>query len=1050
MSDHQPANDVASTAAAEAEAKWGSSGSWNLSGWAIHSPVPAVLIFVFLCLIGFMGFQRLDVRDMPNIDLPAVIVSIALPGASPSQLEAEVTRKVEDSIASIEGVRHIRSVVGDGLSTTTVEFELETKTTQAVDDTRDAVTRVRDQLPRDITEPVVSRMNVAGAAILTYAVEAPQLDERELSWFIDGTVAKQLLGVQGVARVGRVGGVDREVRVEIDPVRLAALGASAADVSRALQRMQREVPGGRATLGKGEQSVRTIGITGSVEELAALRVVLPNGSTARIDSLATVTDTYAERRAITLLDGKPIVGLEVFRTRGTGEVGVGNGARARIAELQAAHPDVKFREVANTTDQVQGSYHASMDALWEGALLAVLVVWWFLRDWRSTLVSALALPLSIIPAFGAMWLLGFTLNASSLLALALVVGILVDDAIVEVENIERHLRMGKTPFKAALEAADEIGLAVIATSLTLVAVFVPTVFMAGIPGKYFREFGWTAAVAVLVSLLVARLLTPMMAAYLLTPHVEQRQETKIELWYIHLVRKALQHRRITVIASAVFFVASLALAGLLPSAFMPAADKGRTSLSIELPPGSSLEDTTRAAESVRLAVKRVPEVRSVYAAIGSAVAGDYANSQAADVRRATLLVDFGLESTRSRSQLAIEKDIRHELQALPGVRSSLSTGEPGEILQILLAGDDPVALDQAATDVEEQVRVLGTLNNLKSSASLRRPEIQVRPDPELTARFGVDTMALGDVTRVATAGDFSVALAKFDLPDRQIPIRVTLPLSSRGDLETLRQLRVPAAAGPVPLGVVATVTEGSGPAEVQRFDRSRNIIISGELGGAPIGTVLKEIRKLPALRNLPPGVRELPAGDAEILGELMVSFALAMFAGVLFVYAILVLLFHDFLQPITILAALPLSIGGAFGGLVLTGTALSMPALIGLLMLMGIATKNSILLVEYAIVARHDHGMSRSEAIIDACQKRARPIVMTSFAMGAGMLPIALGFGVDSTFRAPMGIAVLGGLVTSTVLSLVVVPAVYTYVDDIAILFRSLRKRFSRGVQPTA
>ncbi len=1029
----------------EPEAKWGGSGTWNLSGWAIQSPVPAVLIFVFLCLVGLLGFQRLDVRDMPDIELPAVTVSIALPGASPSQLESEVTRKLEDAIASIEGVRHIRSVVDDGLSTTIVEFELETSTSQAVDDIRDAATRIRDQLPRDVEEPIVTRMNVAGAAILTYAIEAPQLDERELSWFIDGTVAKQLLGVKGVARVGRLGGVEREIRVELDPVRLAALGASAADVSRALQRMQREVPGGRTNLGTGEQSVRTIGITGSLEELAALSVPLSTGATVRLDAVATVSDTHAERRTLTLLDGKPIVGLEVFRTRGTGEVGVGKGVRARIAELQANHPDVRFREVANTTAQVEASYRASMNALWEGALLAVLVVWWFLRDWRSTLVSALALPLSIIPTFGAMWLAGFTLNTSSLLALALVVGILVDDAIVEVENIERHLRMGKSPFRAALEAADEIGLAVIATSLTLVAVFVPTVFMGGIPGKFFREFGWTAAVAVLVSLLVARLLTPMMAAYLLTPHVEPRRETRLEEWYLELVRKALAHRRLTVIASAVFFVASLSLAGLLPSSFLPAADKGRTSLSLELPPGSSIDDTARAAEAARLAVERVPEVKSVFAAVGAATAGNFDSSQPADIRRATLTVNFGLESTRERSQLEIENQIRQELRQLPGARYSLSTGEPGEKLVLLLAGDDPVALEKAALEVEQQTRALGTLGNLKSSASLRRPEVQVRPDPQLTARLGVDTTALGDVTRVATAGDFSVALAKFDLPDRQIPIRVALPTTERADLEALRQLRVPAVAGPVPLGAVAVVTEGSGPAQVQRFDRSRGVVIEGELGGAPIGPVLADVKNLPAVRNLPPGVRELPTGDAEMLGELMSSFALAMFAGVLFVYAILVLLFHDFLQPITILAALPLSIGGAFGALVITGTPLSMPALIGLLMLMGIATKNSILLVEYAIVARHDQGLDRAEAIIDACRKRARPIVMTSFAMGAGMLPIALGFGVDSAFRAPMGISVLGGLITSTVLSLVVVPAVYTYVDDIALRFRALRKRFSRG-----
>jgi multidrug efflux pump subunit AcrB len=1020
---------------------------WNLSAWAIRAPVPAVLIFVFLCLVGLLGFQRLDVQDMPNIDLPAVTVTVALPGASPAQLESEVTRKIEDSIASAEGVKHIVSTITDGLSTSVISFVIEKDVTDAVDDVRDAVTRVRDQLPRDIEEPVVARISVAGAAILTYAVKAPQLDERELSWFIDGTIAKQLLGVPGVARVGRIGGVEREVRVELDPLKLAAFGVSAADISRALQRAQREVPGGRGNLGAAEQSVRTLGAATSVEALGALRVTLPRGGTVRLDEVAVIRDAHAERRQLALLDGQPIVGIEVFRSRGAGEVRVGEATRARIAELAAKHPEVQFAEVSNTTDQVSGSYQASMNALWEGALLAVLVVWWFLRDYRATLVSALALPLSIIPTFGAMWLAGFTLNSSSLLALALVVGILVDDAIVEVENIERHLRMGKSPLKAALEAADEIGLAVIATSLTLVAVFVPTAFMAGIPGRFFREFGWTAGVAVLVSLLVARLLTPMMAAYLLTPTVEVRHDTRLEIWYLALVRKAMAHRRITVVGATLFFVASLGLMTLLPSSFLPAADKGRTSLSVELPPGSTIEDTRQAAEAARLAVQRIPEVRSVYAAVGAAMTGNFDNSLPADIRRATLTVDFGPENERHRSQQALENNMREVLQSVPGARFAISTGEPGEKLDLMLAGDDPEMLTKAAAAVEREMRSLGSMGNLRSSASLVRPEIQVRTDAELTARLGVDTVALGDVTRVATAGDFQVALAKFDLPDRQIPIRVALPEAARDSLEMVRQLRVPTASGPVPLGTLATVTEGSGPAQISRVDRSRDIIISGELGGEPIGPVLKQVKQLPSVRNLPAGIREVPSGDAEILGELFASFILAMFAGVFFVYAILVLLFHDFLQPITILAALPLSIGGAFGALVLTGTSLSMPALIGLLMLMGIATKNSILLVEYAIVARRDHGFSRSEALIDACHKRARPIVMTSLAMGAGMLPIALGVGVDSSFRAPMGVAVIGGLITSTVLSLVVVPAVFTYVDDIAIRLRGLRKRFSRSAR---
>ncbi|MEY4377702.1 MAG: hypothetical protein RJB26_2252, partial [Pseudomonadota bacterium] len=512
-------------------------------------------------------------------------------------------------------------------------------------------------------------------------------------------------------------------------------------------------------------------------------------------------------------------------------------------------------------------------------------------------------------------------------------------------------------------------------------------------------------------------------------------------------RKAMDHRRVTVIAAAVFFVASLSLTGLLPTSFLPAADKGRTSVALELPPGTSLQETTQAAESARAAIGKIPEVKSVYSAIGAATAGNWDQSTAADVRRANLTVDFGLESTRKRSQLQIEQDIRRALLDEPGVRFSMGTGEPGEKYQLLLAGEDPVLLETTAAIVEEQVRGLGLLGNLKSTASLKRPELQIRPDRELAARLGVDTVALGDVTRVAMTGDFNVALAKYDLPERQIPIRVALPESSRTDVDTLKQLRVPSLQGPVPLGAIAEIHEDSGPAEIRRFDRSRDIIIEGELAGAAVGAVASAVHKLPIMQALPAGVHEAPTGEAEILKELMSAFGMAMVVGVLCVYAILVLLFHDFLQPITILAALPLSIGGAFGALVLAGSPLSMPALIGLIMLMGIATKNSILLVEYAIVARHDLGMNRTDAIIDACRKRARPIVMTSFAMGAGMLPIVLGLGADSAFRAPMGVSVLGGLVTSTVLSLVVVPAVFTYVDDFANWLGRQRKRFSRNLQ---
>jgi len=1005
----------------------------NVSAWSIRNPIPAILLFALLTVVGIMSFRSMGIQEFPDIELPVVTVSASLEGAAPAQLETDIARKLENSVATLGGVKHIYTTVTEGAVTMNVEFNLEKDTTEAVNDVRDAISRIRADLPGDMRDPVISKVTTSGRAILTYTVASSQLDEEALSWFVDNTVAKTLLAVPGVGKVSRVGGVDREVRVTLDPEQLAALNVSAADISRQLKRVQQEAPGGRGDVSGAQQSVRTIATVQSAAQLAALDIPLGDGRNVRLDQVAQVADTVNERTALALLDGKPVVGFEITRSKGASEVTVAKGARAAIAQLARQEPQLKFVEAFDTVAPVQDSYEGSMDLLYEGALLAIIVVFWFLKSWRATLVAATALPLSIIPTFIAMQYLGFTLNTVTLLALALVVGILVDDAIVEIENIVRHLRMGKSPFQAALEAADEIGLAVIATTFTLVAIFLPTAFMSGIPGKFFKQFGLTAAIAVLASLLVARLLTPMMAAYLLKPMPQKDRPSWLMTHYLRWMQACLRHRYLTALAAALFFVGSIALIPLLPTGFVPPADRSQTFVNIELPPGSTLDDTRAIAEQARHIVNQVKDVTRVYTSIGGGSGGGDLFSQgvSSSVRKATLSLRLTHRTERARSQQTIEAELRNKLQTLPGARVTVGGGDSGEKMQLVLSGEDPAALATASHNVERELRGLRGLGNITSSASLLRPEIIVKPDFARAADLGVTTANIGDTLRIATSGDYSTGLAKLNLAERQIPIRVRLPDSTRADLDALARLSVPGKNGNVMLGSVATLTLDSGPAQIDRFDRNRNITINVELNGRQLGDVLKEVKQLPSLKNLPAGVQRAEVGDAKEMQELFGNFGMAMLIGVMCVYLILVLLFRDFSQPVTILAAIPLAFGGAFAALYLTHSSFSMPSLIGLLMLMGIVTKNSILLVEYTIVARRDHGMNRFDALVDACQKRAQPILMTSIAMAAGMLPIALGIGADPSFRAPMAIAVIGGIITSTLLSLLIIPVVFTFVDDI-------------------
>jgi multidrug efflux pump subunit AcrB len=1029
----------------------------NVSTWSIRNPIPVVLFFVLLTVAGMLAYSSMKVQNFPDLDLPTIQISATQPGATPSQLETDVARKLENALAPLQGLKHITTKVQDGSVSITAEFRMEKPVQEALDDVRSAVQGARADLPSDLRDPIVQKLNLAGTPVLAYTIRSPGLDDEALSWLVDYELTRKLLAIKGVGAVNRVGGVTRQVQVALDPQRLQALGLTAVQVSQQLAQMQQEASGGRIDLGAAEQPVRTTATVQSAEEVARIELSLSGDRRVRLDQIATVSDTLAQPRSWAGLNGQPVVGFEVVRSRGASEVAVGQAVRQALAQYRAARPDLEIQEAFDFVTPVEEEYQGSLILLYEGAILAVLVVWLFLRDLRATFISAVALPLSVVPAFIGMAWLGFSINVVTLLALSLVIGILVDDAIVEVENIVRHLRMGKTPYQAAMEAADEIGLAVIATTFTLIAVFLPTAFMSGIAGKFFKQFGWTASLAVFASLVVARMLTPMMAAYMLKPLVAPEREPRWLAVYMRLAQWCLRRRFITFGAATLFFVGSLALIPLLPTGFIPPDDNSQTQVYVELPPGSTLAQTRASAEQARALLMGVNHVRSVYTTIGGGSAGSdpFVNAGAAEVRRATLTIALTERGQRPRKQV-IEADIRRALLDLPGVRTKVGLGGSGEKYVLVLTGDDPRTLQQAALDVEKDLRTIAGLGSIASSASLVRPEISVRPDFARAADLGVSSASIAQTLRVATLGDYEAQLPKLNVSQRQIPIVVQLQESARKDLSLLERLMVPGSRGPVMLGQVASLQITGGPAVIDRYDRQRNVNFEIELSDLPLGEVTQAVKQLPSMRNLPAGVRVVEVGDAEVMGELFASFGVAMAVGILCIYAVLVLLFRGFLHPLTILAALPLSLGGAFVGLLLAGKSFSMPSLIGLIMLMGVATKNSILLVEYAIVARRGQPardgqpaiapMSRWDALLDACHKRARPIVMTTIAMGAGMLPIAAGWGAaDVSFRSPMAIAVIGGLLTSTVLSLLVIPVVFTYLDDLAqwsaVVWRRLRGR---------
>jgi len=1014
----------------------------NISAWSIRRPVPAIVLFSVLTLLGVISFMTMPVTRFPNIDIPLISITVVQSGAAPAELESQITREVEDAVANIPGVKHIMSTVTDGSSSTVIEFRLEINQDRALNDVKDAIDKIRLDLPRDINEPIVQRIDVEGQSILTFAASSPGMTLEQLSWHVDDVITRELQGLKGVGRVERIGGVKREIRILLDPDRLLAFGITAAEVNNQVRATNVDLGGGRGEVGGQEQAIRTLAGARQVEDLANTQIVLPGGRQVRLSDLGRVIDDASEQRSFARLNSEPVVSFAVFRSKGASELSVSDVVIAKLDELQKRNPDVRLTKIDDAVDYTRGNYKSAMETLIEGAVLAVLVVLVFLRNIRATLIAAVALPLSAIPTFWAMAMMGFSLNLVSLLGITLVTGILVDDAIVEIENIVRHMRTGKSPYRAAVEAADEIGLAVIAISLTIVAIFSPVSFMGGIAGQYFRQFGLTVAVAVLISLLVARLITPMMAAYLMRPvRPEHEGDGFIMRAYVGFLRATLRVRYLTLIAGLAMFAGSIYATTLLPTGFMPDEDTSRVVASVELPPGATLEDTRITTDRMVTLLHTIPEVRSVFVLGGSTPTGGL------EVRKASLFVNLVPKTERELPQKTLKTIISAKLASVPDARVWYVNERGERELSFSMLAHDGEVLGDAVRKLEGALRQVPGFTNVAADAAVDRPELRVVPKFDIAARLGVAPSRIAETIRVATIGDIDANLAKFNAGDRLVPIRVQIEEDARTDMQRLKNLRVTNSNGTaIPMAAVADIDFGRGPSSINRYDRQRRAVIGVDLESRYAMSDAREtFLKVVENQKLPPGVRLQASGDAEVQDEVATGFMTAMGTGLMIVFGVLVLLFGSVAQPITILLSLPLSFGGVVLALLATNNSVSMPVYIGLLMLMGIVTKNAIMLVDFA-VEEIAQGVPRFDAVIDAGRKRARPIVMTTLAMVAGMVPSALALGDGGEFRAPMAIAVIGGLLVSTVLSLVFVPSFFTVMDDIG---RGVWWIFGRFIGPT-
>ena len=994
----------------------------NISAWSIRNPVVPIVLFVALTIAGIMSFRNMDVQNDPDIEFPVVVVAISQPGAAPSEITTQITQKVESAIRSVQGVRNIDASSSEGNTTVSAEFEIGDDINAAVSEVKNAVDQIRSDLPDGILEPQIFKVATSSDPIAYFAVEASDMTLEQLSWFVDDSVARRLLSVEGMASVSRNGGVNREIRVVLDPAKMQSLGVSASQINAVLRQQNINASGGQSQIAGSRQSVRVLGNATDAFALSQTQISLGGGRSIKLADVSQVTDGFSEQRAMAFSGGKQVVTFAMSRAKGASDVTVFDNAMIKIAEIEKENPGVKFITLFNSVDYTKGQYKSSMAAMIEGALLAIVVVFLFLRDWRATIISAIAIPLSAIPTFWFLDLLGFTLNTMSLLALGLVAGVLVDDAIVEIENIVRHMRMGKSAYQASIDAADEIGLAVVATTFSIVAVFLPVGLMPGVAGQFFKNFGLTVVASVLMSLAVARMITPMIAAYFLKADgmAEHGEAGWIER-YMKILRWSLGHRRWMMGIGAVSLVLTIALLVVLPKQFFPDGDTDFSRIRIEMVPGTTLERTREVSTEAAAIIEKQPEVKTALQSVREGAA--------------SIFITFNKD--RARTSQEFEEDLTPFLTKIADARVTFQANGPGgggggsgRDVSVMLSGSDPKMLDRTAATLVEQMKTLPELRAPRISADLQRPELIITPRNDLASQLGVSTVALSQTIRVATLGDIDQNSAKFSLSDRQIPIRVMLAKESRQDLDVIRNLPVPlATGGSVPLSRVADISFGAGPTSVQRRNQNFRIFIGADFAPGIVSSEAdKKINELPIMKNLPTGVSRAPFGSQEWEQEMQGDFLVALVSGTLLVFAVLVLLYHRFMSPLVNMGSLLLAPLGGLLALGLVGQPISMPVFIGILMLFGIVAKNSILLIDFAIeeMAR---GVPKFEAIMEAGHKRAQPIVMTTVAMTAGMVPTALSLGGDGQWRSPMGTVVIGGLIVSTLLTLLIVPAGFSLAD---------------------
>jgi multidrug efflux pump subunit AcrB len=986
----------------------------NISAWSIRNPVVPIVFFIALTIAGIMSFRNMDVQNEPDIEFPVVVVAISQPGASPTEITTQITQKVESAIRSVQGVRNIDASASEGSTEIAAEFEIGDDINAAVSEVKNAVDQIRGDLPDGILEPQIFKVATSSEPIAYFAVEASDMTLEQLSWFVDDTISRRLLAVEGMASVGRNGGVNREIRVILNPGKMQSLGVTASQINGLLRQQNINAAGGQSEIGGSRQSVRILGNAADAYALSQRQINLGGGKSVKLSDVAEVTDGYGEQRSMAFESGKQVVTFSLSRAKGASDVTVFDNAVVEMEKIQKENPGIKFTSLFNSVDYTKGQYKSSMAAMIEGALLAIVVVFLFLRDWRATIISAIAIPLSAIPTFWFLDLLGFTLNTMSLLALGLVAGVLVDDAIVEIENIVRHMRMGKSAYEASIDAADEIGLAVVATTFSIVAVFLPVGLMPGVAGQYFKNFGLTVVASVLMSLAVARMITPMIAAYFLKAGgtAEHGEGAWMER-YMKILRWSLGHRRWMMGIGVLALALTVVLFIVLPKQFFPDGNQDFSRIRIEMVPGTTLDQTRRVTDEVAAIIDKQPEVRTALQS----------------VREGGANIFITLNEDRKRTSQEFEEALAPVLAKISDARVTFQVNGPGgggsgRDVSVMLSGSDPKLLDQTAQQLVEQMKTLDELRAPRIAADLQRPELLITPRLDLASQLGVTTASLSQTIRIATLGDIDQNSAKFSLSDRQIPIRVMLAKEARQNIENIRNLPVPTeTGGSVPLSRVADISFGAGPTTIQRRNQNFRIFVGADF--AP-GIVASEadvkINNLPVMKKLPTGVSRAPFGSQEWEQEMQNDFGVALISGTLLVFAVLVLLYRRFMSPLVNMGSLLLAPLGGLLALGIVQQPISMPVFIGVLMLFGIVAKNSILLIDFAI-EEMERGVPKFEAIMEAGHKRAQPIVMTTVAMTAGMIPTALSLGGDGAWRAPMGTVVIGGLIVSTLLTLLIVPA---------------------------